>query len=170
MGLLFTIAAKVLIGISLVLLLAVALVLESIVLVAMLLVVLVISNLLAYRWVRRAEPECTLFLNSWAQENNLTLLRCRRYGILPSGDGFAPSKIVFRAIVVDADGILWKGWAFVVGRSIAKEFVALRVELRLGCPWSVCRPSLSTPGLINQPLWDHEFDGGSKLLARNVNW
>jgi hypothetical protein len=170
MGLLFTIAAKVLIGISLVFLLAVALVLEANVLVVMLLVVLVISKLLAYRWARRAEPECTLLLNSWAQENSLTLLRCRCYGILPSGDGFAPSKIVFRAIVLDADGILWKGWAFVVGRSIAKEFVALKVELKLGCPWSACRPSSSAPGLVNQPLWDDEFDGGSKLLARNVTW
>ena len=119
----------------------------------------VIGNLIVYILNRRMVSDCIAILESWAEENDLTLLRTRYFGISDISGHFASLKIVFRVTVLDRYGTR-KGWVSVTGRCIGKQFYNPRIDSRLVSPEVNSRPAFSAPSPMNQPLWDDELDGG----------
>ena len=143
--------------------------LQCLVLVVIAVLVWVMGNLLMYPWNRRMALDCVPILESWAEENDLTLLRSRYFGISGITGHFASLQIVFRVAVVDTYGTR-KGWVRLTGRCIEERFYYTRIDSRPGCPGAVSGPRFAALNPLNQPLWDDELDGGWKPLTRNLDW
>ena len=80
--------------------------------------------------MRRAKGEIESLLHCWLQENELTLLKYRRWFNIEISMEENQCKVCYRVTVVDRDGIRWKGLAAVVCRLGCRELVPLRVQLR----------------------------------------
>jgi hypothetical protein len=70
-----------------------------------------IRFVLLSRKLRQAEGQIRSLLEAWMQENDLILLRYRQCWF---------RCLLDRVVVVDRQGVRWKGRAFLVGRLICK--------------------------------------------------
>ncbi len=121
--------------------------------------------------IRRDEERKPWILESWIQDNDLTLLSYRLSWLQTMLlIETTKCKMIYRVTVVDREGIRWTGRAVVEGRmTVREEYLPLAVELKLNRPRAVARPARALSGPLSQPLWDDIVDAGCKPLTRNVD-
>jgi hypothetical protein len=104
-----------------------------------------------------AAPDCRAFLPYWAEERNLTLLRCRGPFLVVWLVSMNP-RVIFWVDVVDRDRVLRSGWVSVEGKSWNWEFVAHSAEARWVFERDIPRPLISMARPVTHLMWDPWID------------
>jgi len=107
----------------------------------------------------RAQAGARPFLTAWAEDEGMTPLRCRLYGVVPRFKPDDPVRVVYRLTAIDRRGRLWTALVSVAGKFVAGDFIPKGVSARRVRVRETPRGALAAPGPQSDPLWDREVDG-----------
>lgn len=108
---------------------------------------------------RLADRECRAFLEIFADERGITILRSRRLWLIPDFDGSQPMRVIYWLTAVDRQGRFLNGWGSVAVRFSRFEPTARRAQFRWVRVRAIPRPAAAPPRPPRDLLWDHWLDG-----------